>query len=463
MPDTPVSALDARQQKLADNARVALERGNLDYVLEMTGQILKTAPGCVAVRRLQRAAQLKQAPGRGGMFSRAFGRVTVAPFLFGASGKDPAQAFAAAEKALAGDPGNVGALKQLAAAAEALGWPETVVFALEAVREITPGDAANLIALGEAWLAWGRPQEALRLADEVLRTRPVDAAAQKLMRTASIAQTMTKGKWESGEGFRTKLKDEAAAVSLEQAAKHVTSADMTERLLEEAQARVAAEPGNVNHVRAVVGGLRQLGRLDEALAWVERAQALPAGQGDAGLAKEATELRTKALEVRVQRAAAAAEEMPPGGTAPAELAAAQAELQAFRLSAAQALVERYPNDLAARQELGEMLLAAGRVDAAIAQFQQAAKNPATRVAALTGLGKGFAAKKLHDLAVAQLTLAKAELGEMSEQKKAVLYELGTALEAMGKREEAMAEFKAIYSEDIGFRDVLDKINAYYAN
>lgn len=462
MPDTPVSALDARQQKLADNVRVAFERGELDYVLEMAGQILKTAPGCVAVRRWQRAAQLKQTPGRGGLFSRALGRVTTAPFFLATRSKEPAQAFAAAEKILAADPTNLGALKQLAAAASALDWPETAVLALEAARDLAPADHGNLIALGEAWLAGGNPQEALRLADEVLRTRPVDAAAQNLMRTASIAQTMARGNWESGEGFRTKLKDEAAAVSLEQAAKHVTAVDVTERLLAEARARATAEPQNLNHLRTIVAGLRQLGRTEEALLWLERARALPAGQADAGLAKEEAELRASVLEGRVQRAETAAEEAP-GEKTRAELAAAQAELQAFRLSAAQALVERYPNDLGARQELGERLLAAGRVDAAIAQFQQAARSPATRVAALTGLGRGFAAKKLHDLAVAQFTTAKAELGAMTEQKKAVLYELGTALEAMGRREEAIAEFKAIYSEDIGFRDVVDKINAYYAS
>jgi hypothetical protein len=33
---------------------------------------------------------------------------------------------------------------------------------------------------------------------------------------------------------------------------------------------------------------------------------------------------------------------------------------------------------------------------------------------------------------------------------------------MGRGEAAIAEFKAIYSEDIGFRDVADKINAFYS-
>jgi hypothetical protein len=33
---------------------------------------------------------------------------------------------------------------------------------------------------------------------------------------------------------------------------------------------------------------------------------------------------------------------------------------------------------------------------------------------------------------------------------------------MGRADAAIDEFKAIYSEDIGFRDVAAKINAFYA-
>jgi tetratricopeptide (TPR) repeat protein len=141
---------------------------------------------------------------------------------------------------------------------------------------------------------------------------------------------------------------------------------------------------------------------------------------------------------------------------------ARGELAVFRLADAQRTVERYPNDYAARQVLGGLYLEAGKTDLAIAQFQQAQKNPQVRIAALVGLGRAFKAKKLFDLAVTQFTTAKRELSAMDDTKKDVVYELGSCLEAMGNGEAAIAEFKAVYSEDIGFRDVAEKINAYYA-
>jgi hypothetical protein len=52
---------------------------------------------------------------------------------------------------------------------------------------------------------------------------------------------------------------------------------------------------------------------------------------------------------------------------------------------------------------------------------------------------------------------------MDDLKKDVIYELAGCYEAMGKKEEAIGEYKILYSEDIGYRDVADKINAFYTN
>jgi tetratricopeptide (TPR) repeat protein len=450
MPEIAVTSLDPRHQKLIDNARIALERGQLDYTLDACAQVLKTAPGCLPVRRLQRVAQLRDFKSKNKFMAKAMGGFSTAPFMFGGGKKEPAKVLETAEGMLAKDPTSVPALKLLAEAAGGLGLLETVAFALDAVREIEPDNRANLLALGEAWIAAGKPAEALKAADAILKTKPADADAQNLMRKASIAQTVTKGNWDAQGSFRDKLRDEAQAVSLEQAAKVVTAGDMAQRLVDEAKARVQAEPTNLNHYRAVAQAYRQLGRTDEALVWVRKARELPAGAVDPTLEKEESELQTALLEARVKA------ESGDG------LAAAQAELAAWRLTEAKRTVERYPNDFPARLALGELLLAGGQLDAALAQFQQAQKGPQVRVAALVGLGRGFRAKKIYDLAVMQFKSAKTDLTAMDDTKKEVIYELGSCYEAMGKPEEAIAEFKVIYGEDIGYRDVADKITAFYS-
>lgn len=463
MPEVPVSSLDPRHQKLVENARTALERGNLDYVTEVTAQVLRMRPECLPVRRLQRVAQLRAHRGKSsGFFGKTMGSLSAAPFMFGSAKKDPAKLLDAAETLLAKDPTNVSALKLLAEAAGGLDLKETVAFALDAIRELEPGNRANLLALAEALLAAGKAAEAVAIADEILKTKPTDSEAQDLMRKASIAQTVTKGNWEQKGSFREKLRDEAQAVSLEQSAKVVTGDAMTQRLLDEALGRVATEPNNLNHYRSVSQAYKQLGKLDEALNWVRKARELPVGKADAALEKQETELATSIIEQHMKDAETALARTPHDPDAKARLAAACKELADFKVSESKRYVERYPNDYAARYAYGVLLLESGMVDPAIGQFQQSQKGPQVRVNSLIGLGRCFKAKKLFDLAVAQLNTAKNELTAMDDTKKEVIYELGACYESMGKPEAAIEEFKVIYSEDIGFRDVADKINAFYS-
>ena len=463
MPEVSVASLDPRYQKLIDNARIALDRGNLDYVLEVTAQVLKVQPGCLPVRKLQRVAQMRASRGKsGGFMGRAISGLSTAPFMFGGGKKDPTKLLESAEGFLAKDPTSVPALKMLAEAAGGLGLPETVAFALDAVREIEPDNRANLLALGEAWLAAGKPTDALKAADEILRGKPTDADAQNLMRKASVAQTVDKHKWDDQNTFRDKLRDEVQSVSLEQAAKVVTADVMTNRLLEEALARVTKEPNNLNHYRRVAPAYRQLGKLEEAVGWVRKAREPPAGKTDAALEKQESELATAVIEKHSKEAESAVAAAPGDAAALAKLDAAQKELAEFKLNEAKRYVERYPNDYLARYNLGALLLETGRTDAAIAQFQQAQKGPQVRVPSLMGLGRCFKVKRLFDLAVTQFNTAKSDLSSMDDTKKEVIYELGTCYELMGKADAAIEEFKTIYSEDIGFRDVAEKINAFYA-
>lgn len=377
MPDTPLTALDPRQQKLLANAQRALEKNNLDYVQAVCGEILRDQPGCLSVRRLHYTAQLKATPSSGWM-GKALGGLASLPFSLGGKGKSHQEALARVEKMLASDPRNVAALKLLAAAAQGFDWPETVAFAYESIRGIEPRNRENLLALGEAWLAAGKPEEALQVADGLLRQNSVDGDAQSLMRKASIARTTTQGQWEGTGNYREKLKDEAESVALERGARQAEDS-----------------PNLPVEVTAVAD-------LDEASPRSE-------------------------------------------------------------LDTARALVERYPGDLDARFQFAELLLAASEIELAIAEYQQTRNTLKWRVPSLLGLARCFRARGLIDLAITQLRTAKNELSLMDKTKKAVIYELGTCHEALQQPDQAIEQFKEIYTEDIGFRDVAEKINAHYAS
>jgi len=462
MQEVPLTSLDIRLQKQVENAQVALQRGNYDYVIEVTSQVLKHASGCLPVRRLQRAALLKQHESKNKLMAKAFGSVTMAGFMF-ANKKDPLKAIESAEKLLLADPNNIAALKSLAENSAALGLMETSAFAWECIREAQPKDHDTLVHLAEAYIAAKMHKEAVKVADDLLKLRPQDGDALALMRKASVAQTMDRGNWESQASFRTKLKDENLATSLEQAAKVVTSSEMTERLIAEAKQRLAAEPSNLNHFRAIIDGYRRLNDPASALEYVKQARQLPSASGDATLEKLQSDLVVGVLEAKVKAASEKAAASPADPAAKAELDAARAELTKVKLEDAKAYVERYPNDYAARFTLANLLYDSGDHQAAIANFQQAQKSPKVRLAALAGMGKALKARKMFDLAVQQFQTAKSEIPTMDDLKKDIIYQLAECYEGMGKAEDAINEYKLIYSDDIGFRDVADKINAFYSN
>jgi len=453
MPEITVQQLDARLQKLVENARISLERGNFEYAAEMAQGILAKEPGCLAVRKLLRAAQLQQFKTRNRFFAKALGGVAGASSLMAGSAalkKEPMKALDGAEKALASDPTKTQAHKLLAQAASALGFHETAVFAWETTRDLQPDSRDAKLALGNAYLAAGRHGNAVAIGDELLKRNPVDPEAQALLKNASVAHSIDRGNWQSTSGtYRDKLKNEEQAVSLEQASKVVASGDMTRRLLEEAEARSTREPGSLNHIRDVIQAHRELGNHAAALEWVRKARALPPGAADPALERLASELGEADLEQRISAAGDDAETL-------------TRELNSLRLANAKAMVDRYPNDHEARYRLGALYYEADQFDGAIAQFQAAQRGPKVRLQALAGLGACFQAKGLFDLAIVQYELARSEISAMDETKKHIVYQLARCHELMNHPEKAIAEYKLIYAADIGYVDVAGKINSYYA-
>ena len=168
----------------------------------------------------------------------------------------------------------------------------------------------------------------------------------------------------------------------------------------------------------------------------------------------------------MQKAIAEVEETlvkkPEDAAASTQLDTLRAEERSFRLEQCEDLVQRYPNEYSYRYELGELYFEDSDADKAIKELQMALRSPKVRVGALILLGKAYLAKGFYDLAAEQLNTAKSEIPGMTDQKKDVLYQLGSAYEQQGDMDQAMVEFKSLYSADISYLDVADKIDAFYS-
>ena len=171
----------------------------------------------------------------------------------------------------------------LANAFSELEMTESTVFSYETIRSIQPKDLDNLKKLANAYLDADQSDMAIQTGNEILQLNPSDGEAEDMMKRASVAVAMNKGKWEGSTNFREQLKDKEEAEALEQSAKTVNDAKGLEALIRQAYDLVQAEPQNLNHYRQLSDYYQRYGDLQNAIAWIQQARKLEAGKGDISL------------------------------------------------------------------------------------------------------------------------------------------------------------------------------------
>ena len=70
---------------------------------------------------------------------------------------------------------------------------------------------------------------------------------------------------------------------------------------------------------------------------------------------------------------------------------------------------------------------------------------------------------MNDMAAGTLRKALDKKEIMDDEKMDLHYQLGCVLDSMDRTEESIEQFKLIYERDIGYRDVADRVDAYYAS
>lgn len=447
-----------------ERGMAAYQKSNLDYAIALFTDTLHKEPAFFECRQALRAAQFRRGgggSGSSGLFKRLMGHAS--PSL--AKGQlalrsNPAEAMHCAEQVLNDDPKNAPAHELLAKAALSLALPRTAVLSLEIVFKNNPGDREVALRLAEASIAAGQPERADRIYADLLAANPADAEVARAYKDLGARRTMLEkgyAELESGEGsYRDILKNKEEAVTLEQENRQIKTGDSSDRLLAEYRARVEREPGNVKPLRDIADLLLQKKDFEGALEALGKIVAVE-GKNDPSLEKLISETHLRRIDHRIACLDPADPDLT---TKKTDL---ERERDEFQLTDCRARMEKYPTDLAIRFELGELYFRAGRITEAIQELQKAQNHPHRRVAALALLAKCFARRGMHDLAGRTLQNAIREKPVFDDEKKDLIYELGDVLEKSGKPAEAVEQFKLIYEVDIGFRDVSERVDRFYAD
>jgi len=464
MAEKDISELSADMRRIYTKAAEAAQRENFDYAIALFNQVLEKEPALFECRKALREAQFRKAGDSGGgffkkMLSGAGSSPQVAKARM-AMNKNPAEALAIAEQILNGDPNNSAAHRIIVGAAQALDLPHTGVLSLETLLKNSPKDKGLAIQFAEALAAsGGDASRGEQILSDLLRARPGDGELSKALKNLSARKTMDKGGYtalEGGQGsYRDILKNKGEAVSLEQEKRVVKAEDVAERLIGEYEARLETEPKNLKLVRSLAELYTQKKQFDRALARYDQIRNSEMGNDPS--------LERAIAETNVRRFDYQAEQLDPAAPDYAEQSAKlQAEKLNFQITECQKRVEKYPTDLAIRFEMGVLYFQADKFSEAIAEFQKAQQNPHKRSAAMSYLAQSFAKRKMFDMAARTLQSAIKEKPVFDDEKKGLVYNLGCVLESMGKKEEAVEQFKIIYEMDISYKDVAAKVDAFYA-
>ena len=450
-------AVDPAQkaQNFTNRGRQALETGRYDLAVDMLMEAVSAAPDVLETRKLLRAAQIAnfRKSGKTGIGAK-FGCMMARQKVMGLVKKGKGvEAMAEAEKLLSQNPLDADNIEAAVKAAEAAGKADHAAITVEAAYECSNKDPALLERVATYYKMakrWDKARDAYRKLSEM---KPGDQRVLQLLKNAEAQATMNSG-WEQTAGkkggFQNLIANKEQAAKLDAANKAVVSGDDAELLIAEKLKQIEAEPKNMNARRALARIYIQGKRYYEAIDVLEQAIAA-SGTMDPELDRMLSQTKVQYYEQQIDALRGQGREE--------EAAQMEGEKDQFVFDDLAQRVERYPNDLHLKFELGKQYFTYGYYEEALAQLQQAQKSPKDRLWALYYLAMCFLNQGQTDMAVMQLETARDALPTMDDLKKKVVYQLGLCAESSGDLEKAYQYYKDVYSSDVGFEDLSERMLA----
>ncbi|HNX35787.1 MAG TPA: tetratricopeptide repeat protein [Kiritimatiellia bacterium] len=446
-------------QNFFNKGVAAFERGNFDIAIDLLMQCVTFSPGFSRARKVLRAAQIakfrKEKKSKMAAQVQEFSAVLLRMKIAGLikAGKTET-ALIECEKLLNMNPLHSQNVELAVEAADAAGHPEAALFTVEAAYENNPDDMLLLRRVADYYMRVGDYAKARDAYVKLNAFLPNDQAIFKLLKDAEARVTMASG-WEDiagkKDGYRDLIANKDQAKQLDIQAKAVVAGSDADGLIEEARARIAKEPNNLNFYRALARLLTQNKRFDEAVEALESARKVNAADPELDRAITATKIQAFEAKIAALKTSGDAE-----GAANME-----AEMNQFVFDDLSSRVQRYPNDLKLRFELGLQYYKYDYFDDAIGQLQLAQRSPKERVESLYYLAMCFTKKGQRDMAVMQLETANEQLPIMDELKKKIVFELGNLAEQAGDIEKAFGYYKDVYGADIGYEDIGVRMERIY--
>ena len=441
--------LAQKAQNFTNRGRQALESGRYQLAVDMLMEAVTAAPDVLETRRLLRAAQVANfrhngKTGIGAKLGYKMARMKIMGLIKKGKG---AEAMIEAEKLLTLNPLDPDNIEAAVKAAEAAGKAAHAAVTVEAAYECSNRDPALLERVAKYYTMAKRYDKARDAYQKLSELNPGDQRVLQLLKNSEAQATMSAG-WvqTAGKkgGFQNLIANKEQARKLDQANKAVITGDDAESLIQEKIAQIEREPKNMNFRRALARLYVQNKRFEEAIKCLTDAIEA-AGAVDPELDRMLSQTYVSYYDQQIDAYRAAGDE--------ANAVEMENQKNQFVFDDLAQRVERYPNDLHLRYELGLQYYTYEYYDEALEHLQLAQKSPKDRLWALYYLAMCFLHKGQTDMAVMQLETARDALPTMDDLKKKVVYQLGRCAEDAGDLEKAYQYYKDVYAADVGFEDL----------
>ena len=447
--------LAQKAQNFTNRGRQALETGRYDLAMDMLMEAVSAAPDILETRKLLRTAQIAnfRKNGKAG-FGAKLGYMMARQKIMGLVKKGKgAEAMAEAEKLLCQNPLDADNIEAAVKAAEAAGRADHAAISIEAAYECSNKDSSLLERVATYYTMakrWDKARDAYRKLSEM---KPGDQRVMQLLKNAEAQATMNSGWTETAGkkgGFQNLIANKEQAAKLDAANKAVVTGDDADLLIQEKLKQIEAEPKNMNARRALARLYIQGKRYYEAIDVLQQAIEV-SGTMDPELDRMLSQTKVQYYDQQIEALRANGQED--------EALAMEGEKNQFVFDDLAARVERYPNDLHLRFELGKQYFTYGYYDDALTHLQLAQKSPKDRLWALYYLAMCFLSQGQTDMGVMQLETARDAIPTMDDLKKKVVYQLGLCAESTGDLAKAYQYYKDVYSSDVGFEDLSERMLA----
>ena len=434
-----------------------IQNQGLDYGIELLKSVVQADPGFMDARKALRDAENVKADSMGG-FAKFMANLKANRFILkgrAISSKKPLDAMALAEDALALYLRNSQALSLLADAARNADAMFITIEANETILAMDPENESQINKLLEIYREAHDGAKELAMCQKLLAKHPENLDLQGALREAAARATLSNN-WDNRAAGQSAV-DMARQKDGEQQQgdKELRDIEDIKAAVLKMEKEIASGSDSLDLYKKIAQYYYQLGRYEDAIKsydWiVEKMGALD-----------------PTIDKNIERANVAIgmqniENLKASGASAEEIAAQEKEIYDYRLDRYEDRVKNYPNDLMLRYELAELYWEGRNIDKALEQFQIAQKNPQKRLSAIVYLGRCFHEKGQNDMAIEQFDKALSEMPVMDKEKMNTLYYLGITYDNLNQAEKAQDCFKQIYTADVNYRDVKERMDAYYAS